>query len=140
MVQEQIGNRQFQACQLKDELSDTNLFGSGVHLNLSTTYSKDEQTAMIHVAQPWLFDKPILGAFDIYHRRPVYDELRHVRTVHQKLTGGSVTLGCITQSKINSFMMLIFFSVLVLKILNIIKPSYCTIMQTHWKDYSTKKF
>lgn len=84
---------------IKGELSDTNLFGSGVHLNLSTTYSKDEQTAMIHLAQPWLFDKPILGAFDIYHRRPVYDELRHVRTVQQKLTGGSVTFGCITQSK-----------------------------------------
>lgn len=84
---------------VKAELSDTNLFGSGVHLNLSTTYSKDEQTALLHVAQPWLFDKPILGAFDIYHRRPIYDELRHVRTVHQKLTGGSGTLGCITQSK-----------------------------------------
>jgi outer membrane protein insertion porin family len=84
---------------VKTELSDTNLFGSGVHLNLSATYAKDEQTAILHVAQPWLFDKPILGAFDIYHRRPVYDELRHVRTVKQKLTGGSFTLGCITQSK-----------------------------------------
>ncbi len=84
---------------VKVEASDTNLFGSGVHLNVSTTYSKDEQTAILHIAQPWLFDKPILGAFDIYHRRPVYDELRHVRTVHQKLTGGSVTFGCITQSK-----------------------------------------
>lgn len=88
---------------VKGELSDTNLFGSGIHLNLSTTYSKDEQTAMVHLAQPWLFDKPILGAFDIYHRRPVYDELRHVRTVHQKLTGGSVTLGCITQSRNHLF-------------------------------------
>ena len=84
---------------VKGEMSDTNLFGSGVHLNLSTTYSKDEQTALLHVAQPWLFDKPILGAFDIYHRRPVYDELRYVRTVHQKLTGGSVTIGAITQSQ-----------------------------------------
>jgi len=84
---------------VKVELMDTNLFGSGVHLNLSTTYSKDEQTALLHIAQPWLFDKPLLGAFDIYHRRPVFDELRHVRTVHQKLTGGSVTFGCITQSK-----------------------------------------
>ena len=84
---------------VKVELADTNLFGSGVQINLSTTYSKDEQTALLHVAQPWLFDKPILGAFDIYHRRPIYDELRHVRTVHQKLTGGSVTLGCIAQSR-----------------------------------------
>ncbi|HSC24984.1 MAG TPA: outer membrane protein assembly factor BamA [Candidatus Babeliales bacterium] len=88
---------------VKAELSDTNLFGSGVHLNISTTYSKDEQTAVLHVAQPWLFDKPILGAFDIYHRRPIYDELRHVRTVHQKLTGGSVTFGCITQSRNHLF-------------------------------------
>ncbi len=88
---------------VKTELSDTNLFGSGVHLNLSATYAKDEQTAMLHVAQPWLFDKPIMGAFDIYHRRPVYDELRHVKTIHQKFTGGSVTLGCITQSRNHLF-------------------------------------
>lgn len=84
---------------LKGELSDTNLFGSGVHINLSTTYSKDEQTALLHIAQPWMFDKPILGAFDIYHKRPVYDELAHVKTVHQKLTGASLTGGFITQSK-----------------------------------------
>jgi outer membrane protein insertion porin family len=84
---------------VKVDLADTNLFGSGVHLNLSTTYSKDEQTALIHVAQPWLFDKPILGAFDVYHKRPIYDELRHVKTVHQKLTGGSITIGAITQSR-----------------------------------------
>ncbi|HLJ31755.1 MAG TPA: outer membrane protein assembly factor BamA [Candidatus Babeliales bacterium] len=84
---------------VKADLADTNLFGSGVQLNLSATYSKDEQTAALHVAQPWLFDKPLLGAFDIYHRRPIYDELRHVRTVHQKLTGGSVTFGAITQSR-----------------------------------------
>ena len=84
---------------VKAELSDTNLFGSGVHLNVSTTYSKDEQTAILHVSQPWLFDKPIFGAFDIYHRRPIYDELRFVKAVHQKITGGSVTAGCITQSR-----------------------------------------
>lgn len=84
---------------VKGELSDTNLFGSGVHVNLSATYSKEEQNALLHLAQPWLFDKPILGAFDIYHKRPVYDELQHVKTVHQKLTGASLTAGFITQSR-----------------------------------------
>lgn len=84
---------------LKGELADTNLFGSGVHLNMSTMYSKDEQTAILHIAQPWLFDKPILGAFDLYHKRPVYDEFRYVRTVHEKLTGASLTAGFITQSR-----------------------------------------
>ncbi len=86
---------------VKGELSDTNLFGSGIHLNFSATWSKDEQTVLFHVAQPWLFDKPILGAFDIYHKRPTYDELRNlnINAVHEKLTGGSVTAGFITQSK-----------------------------------------
>jgi outer membrane protein insertion porin family len=84
---------------LKGELADTNLFGSGVHLNMSTMYSKDEQTAILHIAQPWMFDKPILGAFDLYHKRPIYDEFQHVRTVHEKLTGASLTAGFITQSQ-----------------------------------------
>ncbi len=82
------------------ELSDTNLFGSGIHLNTSASWSKDEQTLLFHIAQPWLFDKPILGAFDIYHKRPTYDELRNldIRAVHEKLTGGSATIGYITHS------------------------------------------
>ena len=84
---------------LKGELSDTNLFGSGVHLNMTTQYSKDEQTAILHIAQPWMFDKPILGAFDIYHKRPVYDEFQYVRTIHEKLTGASLTAGFITQAR-----------------------------------------
>ncbi len=92
-------NSPLSSVSVKGELSDTNLFGSGVHVNLSTSYSKEEQTAMLHLAQPWMFDKPILGAFDLYHRRPVYDELQHVKTVHQKLTGASLTAGFITQSK-----------------------------------------
>lgn len=86
---------------VKGDLSDTNLFGSGIHLNLSATWSKDEQTVLFHIAQPWLFDKPILGAFDIYHKRPTYDELRNldINAVHEKLTGGSGTAGFITQSR-----------------------------------------
>lgn len=86
---------------MKGELSDTNLFGSGIHMNLSTSWSKEEQTAIFHIAQPWLFDKPILGALDIYHKRPTYDELNNIErnAIHEKLTGGSFTAGFITQSR-----------------------------------------
>ncbi len=86
---------------VKGELSDTNLLGSGINFNFSATWSKDEQTVLFHIAQPWLFDKPILGAFDIYHKRPTYDELFNldINAVHEKLTGGALTAGFITQSK-----------------------------------------
>lgn len=85
------------------ELTDTNLFGSGVHLNTNASWAKAEQSFLFHLAQPWMFDKPILGALDIYHKRPVYDELRNIRAgrsnaVHEKLTGASVTGGFICRS------------------------------------------
>lgn len=85
------------------ELADTNLFGSGIHLNTNASWSKAEQSFLFHLAQPWLFDKPILGALDIYHKRPVFDELRNVRAgrsnaVHEKLTGASLTGGVICRS------------------------------------------
>lgn len=88
------------------DVSDTNLFGSGIHLNTSASWSKSEQSFLLHLAQPWLFDKPILGAFDIYHRRPVYDELRNVQagrshSIHEKLWGGSVTGGIIARPPID---------------------------------------
>ena len=85
---------------VKGELADTNLFGKGIDLNLSASWAKDEQTVVFHIAEPWLFDKPILGAMDIYHRRPSYDELNNITlaAVHEKLTGGNVAGGFITRS------------------------------------------
>lgn len=85
------------------DFSDTNLLGKGINLTTSATWSKSEQTFLFHVAQPWLFDKPFLGAFDIYHRRPVYDELRNVQagrshSIHEKLWGGSFSGGVILRS------------------------------------------
>jgi len=86
---------------VKGDLADTNLFGSGINLNFSASWAKDEQTIVFHIAEPWLFDKPILGALDIYHRRPSYDELMNINlaAVHEKLTGGNLAAGFITQSR-----------------------------------------
>ena len=84
----------------KADVSDTNLFGGGINFNLSASWSKDEKTALFHIAQPWLFDKPVLGALDIYHKRPSFNELFNIdlRAVHEKLTGASLTAGYITRS------------------------------------------
>jgi outer membrane protein insertion porin family len=85
---------------VKGNLSDTNLFGSGIYLNLQGSWAKEEQTFAFHLAQPWLFDKPISVAMDLYHRRPSYDQFRHIAppTIFGKLTGGGLTGGFITRA------------------------------------------
>jgi len=83
---------------VKGNMSDTNLFGSGIYLNLQGSWAKEEQTFAFHLAQPWLFDKPISVAMDMYHRRPSYDQFSHVNTIFGKLTGGGLTAGFITRS------------------------------------------
>lgn len=79
------------------EFSDTNLFGYGTRINLALSWAKDDKSAQFHIAQPWLFDKPITGAFDLYHKRPSYSQLHHIkaRAIHEKLTGGSLSFGYI---------------------------------------------
>ncbi len=84
------------AINVKASLADTNVFGTGLAVNFEGSWSKDEQTVNFHLAQPWLFDKPISGAMDIYHKRPSYDQLRHVSAVNSRVTGGAFTLGFIT--------------------------------------------
>jgi outer membrane protein insertion porin family len=78
------------------EVADTNLFGTGLQLNFQGDMSKDEQNIFFNLTEPWLFDKPILGAFDLYHRRPSYDEFRNTEPVNEILTGGSLTVGFVT--------------------------------------------
>ena len=82
---------------VKGSIADTNLFGTGTAVNLEASWSKDEQTLVFHLAQPWLFDKPISGAMDIYHKRPSYDQLKHVMgAINSKITGAALTTGFIT--------------------------------------------
>lgn len=89
----------------KGQVSDTNLFGRGINWNLEGSWAKEEQTIQFHLAQPWLFDRPITGALDFYHKRPTYDNFSHLENngVNQKLTGGTGTLGFITRSTISWF-------------------------------------
>lgn len=88
------------------QFSETNLMGHGTHIDCSVSAAQNDKTAMLHVSQPWLFDKPMLGAFDLYHKRPSYNQLSLIQTrisddktsrsVHERLTGGALSLGFIT--------------------------------------------
>ncbi len=84
----------------KLNFTDRNLFGQGIDFNIEANWSKQEQIFTVHIAQPWLLDKPVYGAFDIQHRMPSYDILRNIdiAAVNQRLTNAGVALGGITRS------------------------------------------
>jgi outer membrane protein insertion porin family len=77
-------------------ISDRNLFGTGIRVNLTGKLSKDEQLLLFNVTQPWLFDRPIHFGLDTYHKRISYEELNHTRPVNETHTGGSITFGAMT--------------------------------------------
>jgi outer membrane protein insertion porin family len=90
------------------ELADTNFAGSGVIVQAEANWAKEEQNFNLHIEQPWLFDRPISGAMDLYHRRPTYDDLRNTLPIHEKLTGGALTTGFISRfSFLNDFRFLL---------------------------------
>jgi len=77
-------------------IADSNLFGSGVQFNLTGRFAKNDKTFLFSMTQPWLFDRPIFGKFDLYHRRVGYDELRYTRPINESNTGGALTTGFVT--------------------------------------------
>ncbi len=47
-------------------ISQSNLLGTGIKLNLSGTVSATSSRYVLGFTEPWLFDKPISAGFDIY--------------------------------------------------------------------------
>jgi len=81
---------------LELNLSDTNLFGTGVRTNMTGRFSHEDMSFLFNITQPWLFDRPIFGSFDMYHKRLAYEELHQTRAVNEIDTGGAITTGFVT--------------------------------------------
>ena len=77
-------------------ISNINLFGEGIRVNARSTISKEEKTFFFNFTQPWLFNRPIFGALDLYHQRYAYDELKFTDPINEKHTGASATTGFVT--------------------------------------------
>jgi outer membrane protein insertion porin family len=85
-------------------ISDTNLFGTGIRMNALGRLSKDERTVIVNATEPWLFDKPIYLSFDAYQKRVSYEEeFRHTPAINEKVTGGLVSSGFNVNWAIPSF-------------------------------------
>lgn len=80
-------------------VSDINLFGTGIRTNITGRFSHEDVSFMFNMTQPWLFDKPIFGSFDAYHKRLAYEELHHTLPVNEIDTGSVVTTGFVTRMR-----------------------------------------
>lgn len=82
---------------LQLDVGDTNLLGTGIRANLNSRFSHEDFSLGFNITQPWLFDKPILGALDVYHKRLAYEDFNFTTPVNEIDTGLTVTSGFVTQ-------------------------------------------
>lgn len=85
-----------QGVSLEGNISDSNIFGTGVQFNLVARLARGEQDLLFNLTQPWLFDKPIYGAIDASHKRISYEQLHFTQTVNEWRSNGSGTIGFAT--------------------------------------------
>jgi outer membrane protein insertion porin family len=76
------------------EAYDTNVFGRGYLMKLAGEWSKDAWSITTIAANPWLFDRPIMGKVDFHVVRNDYDdELKNVNSFKEQRIGASSSLG-----------------------------------------------
>lgn len=76
------------------EVYDTNVFGRGYLLKLAGEWSKEAWSVTTIAANPWLFDRPIMGKVDFHVVRNDYDdELKNVNAFREQRVGASSSLG-----------------------------------------------
>lgn len=80
---------------LEASLADSNFAGSGIRTNLMGRLSAQEKTLLLNITQPWLFDRPIFGSLDLYHKRLNYENVSYMTPVTEKDTGGALTSGIV---------------------------------------------
>ena len=71
--------------------------------NLNSRFSHEDFSLGFNLTQPWLFDKPILGAIDVFHKRVAYEEFNFTTPVNEIDTGLALTSGFVTNFY-NNFM------------------------------------
>lgn len=83
---------------------ETNLFGRGIHLNASSSIAKEERNLLFNITNPWLFDRPIHSAADLYFKRSIYDEFTMIKQneISERITGGATNIGFLSKKLYDS--------------------------------------
>lgn len=84
-------------------MGDRNFLGTGIYYNLSGSYSKEDRGLLFTLGNSWLFDRPITGAIEAYHRRTTYEEFKNLQNVPVEIiSGGSLISGFSPYGYINT--------------------------------------
>jgi len=81
---------------LQLDIGDTNLLGTGLRTSLNSRFSHEDFSLGFNITQPWLFDRPILAALDVVHKRVAYEEFNFTVPINEADTGFLVTAGFVT--------------------------------------------
>ena len=76
-------------------IADRNLYGSGIATSALAEIAKKHQSFTTSIMSPWMFDKPIKGVFNAYHRRSEYEDgISYTEgDPHEIVTGGFLGTG-----------------------------------------------
>lgn len=91
-----IVNQLMTGVSFEGSVADSNVAGTGVKFNVTGKLSTKEQDILVNLTQPWLFDKPIYGSLDAFHRRAAYDQLTLALAMNELRTSASSTVGVVT--------------------------------------------
>ncbi len=73
---------------------DTNVLGLGIQGSLNASYSRQDRSLDFSLVNPWLFDRPLYGGLQVFHRRSSYEEFHGgLQTPSELTTGGYGQLG-----------------------------------------------
>lgn len=89
---------------LQLDVGDSNLFGSGISTNLMTKFSHEDFILNFNLTQPWLFDRPIFGAIDVFHKRVAYEDLNYVAAPVNEIDTGMLLTGGFMTNWYNNFL------------------------------------
>ncbi len=75
-------------------IGDRNFLGTGISYNFALNYAREDRGVTFSVGNPWLFDRPITGAIEAYHRKTVYEDFTSLTNIPvEVITGTSGILG-----------------------------------------------
>lgn len=83
------------AIKISATVEDVNFMGSGVQYKLNGGYSKQDKSINFALIDPFLFDRPLIGMFNVTHGRRTYDEFNHnvANVPTEEFTGVNGSLG-----------------------------------------------
>ena len=74
--------------------SDRNFLGTGIMYDLQGSYSQQERTLGAVISNPWMFDRPLLGAVSGSYKQAIYEDVKNVKSPPIETIGsGALTTG-----------------------------------------------